>query len=107
MRAVVIRYPRTMESSLSIVRGDRQVTINSIAKHYLIFNLNFINFHNVIFLTSYPFNVSSLISDNFSSSLYYVNFEIRSDPHPYPDYEPMAFWGDNKKLMKILVKTDH
>ena len=21
---------------------------------------------------------------------------------PYPDYEPMAFWGDNKKLNKIL-----
>jgi dTDP-6-deoxy-L-talose 4-dehydrogenase (NAD+) len=22
--------------------------------------------------------------------------------YPYPDYEPMAFWGDNKKLNKIL-----
>ncbi|MBW2642325.1 MAG: NAD-dependent epimerase/dehydratase family protein [Deltaproteobacteria bacterium] len=22
--------------------------------------------------------------------------------YPYPDYEPMAFWGDNKKLKKIL-----
>ncbi len=22
--------------------------------------------------------------------------------YPYPDYEPMAFWGDNTKLKKIL-----
>jgi dTDP-6-deoxy-L-talose 4-dehydrogenase (NAD+) len=22
--------------------------------------------------------------------------------YPYPDYEPMQFWGDNKKLKSIL-----
>ena len=22
--------------------------------------------------------------------------------YPYPDYEPMAFWGDNKKLKMAL-----
>jgi len=22
--------------------------------------------------------------------------------YPYPDYEPMAFWGDNEKLKKII-----
>ena len=22
--------------------------------------------------------------------------------YPYPDYEPMAFWGDNKKLQRVL-----
>ncbi len=26
--------------------------------------------------------------------------------YPYPDYEPMAFWGDNKKLNKILSSHD-
>jgi len=26
--------------------------------------------------------------------------------YPYPDYEPMAFWGDNKKLNRILQKND-
>jgi len=35
------------------------------------------------------------------------NIELNLGNYPYPDYEPMAFWGDNKKLMKILVKTDH
>jgi dTDP-6-deoxy-L-talose 4-dehydrogenase (NAD+) len=35
------------------------------------------------------------------------NIELNLGYYPYPDYEPMAFWGDNKKLMKILVKTDH
>jgi hypothetical protein len=23
--------------------------------------------------------------------------------HPYPDYEPMAFWGDRKKLEDLLT----
>ena len=35
------------------------------------------------------------------------NIALNLGYYPYPDYEPMAFWGDNKKLMKILVKTDH
>ena len=26
--------------------------------------------------------------------------------YTYPDYEPMAFWGDNKKLRKILGNTE-
>ena len=26
--------------------------------------------------------------------------------YPYPDYEPMAFWGDNAKLKLILAKYD-
>jgi len=25
--------------------------------------------------------------------------------YPYPDYEPMAFWGDPKKLLSLLGKT--
>lgn len=25
--------------------------------------------------------------------------------YPYPDYEPMAFWGDNRKLLTILSKV--
>jgi dTDP-6-deoxy-L-talose 4-dehydrogenase (NAD+) len=24
--------------------------------------------------------------------------------YPYPDYEPMAFWGNDKKLKKIIAK---
>jgi len=28
--------------------------------------------------------------------------ELNLGYYPYPDYEPMAFWGDNKKLKKAL-----
>ncbi|MCK4269805.1 MAG: NAD(P)-dependent oxidoreductase [Methanogenium sp.] len=27
---------------------------------------------------------------------------LNTDYYPYPDYEPMAFWGDNTKLNKVL-----
>jgi len=30
------------------------------------------------------------------------NIKLNLGYYPYPDYEPMAFWGDNKKLNKIL-----
>ena len=29
--------------------------------------------------------------------------ELNLGYYPYPDYEPMSFWGDNSKLMKILI----
>ena len=28
--------------------------------------------------------------------------ELNKGFYPYPDYEPMAFWGDNSKLTRIL-----
>ncbi len=30
------------------------------------------------------------------------NTELNLGYYPYPDYEPMAFWGDNSKLKKII-----
>ena len=30
------------------------------------------------------------------------NIKLNLGYYPYPDYEPMAFWGDNKKLNKIF-----
>ena len=30
------------------------------------------------------------------------SIELNLDYYPYPDYEPMAFWGDSKKLKSIL-----
>ena len=30
------------------------------------------------------------------------NIELNLDYYPYPDYEPMAFWGDSRKLKSIL-----
>ncbi|MCD4680088.1 MAG: hypothetical protein K8S00_06855 [Bacteroidales bacterium] len=30
------------------------------------------------------------------------NIELNLGYHPYPDWEPMAFWGDTSRLNKIL-----
>ena len=30
------------------------------------------------------------------------SIELNLDYYPYPDYEPMAFWGDNTKLKSII-----
>lgn len=32
--------------------------------------------------------------------------ELNLGYYPYPDYEPMAFWGDNRKLKKALEEFD-
>lgn len=32
------------------------------------------------------------------------NIQLNLGYYPYPDYEPMAFWGDNRKLMLALEK---
>jgi nucleoside-diphosphate-sugar epimerase len=31
-----------------------------------------------------------------------LNIQLQLGHYPYPDYEPMAFWGDNEKLKKII-----
>jgi len=33
------------------------------------------------------------------------DIELNLGFYPYPDYEPMAFWGDNTKLNKILSNS--
>jgi dTDP-6-deoxy-L-talose 4-dehydrogenase (NAD+) len=30
------------------------------------------------------------------------NIELNLGYYPYPDYEAMSFWGDNKKLQQII-----
>ncbi|MFX1570571.1 MAG: NAD-dependent epimerase/dehydratase family protein [Promethearchaeota archaeon] len=34
------------------------------------------------------------------------NIKLNFGYYPYPDYEPMAFWGDNTKLKKILTMNN-
>jgi len=34
------------------------------------------------------------------------SIELNLGFYPYPDYEPMAFWGDTKKISEALNKTD-
>jgi nucleoside-diphosphate-sugar epimerase len=44
------------------------------------------------------------VKDFVQSYLLQQNKEIKLNPgyYPYPDYEPMRFWGDNTKLKTII-----
>lgn len=47
-----------------------------------------------------PISVRRLVEDYISEKRY--NIKLNLGHFPYPDYEPMAFWGDNSKLKAIL-----
>jgi dTDP-6-deoxy-L-talose 4-dehydrogenase (NAD+) len=47
-----------------------------------------------------PISVRKLVEDFIQSKG--SNIRLNLGYYPYPDYEPMAFWGDTKKLNKIL-----
>ena len=34
------------------------------------------------------------------------NIELNLGYYPYPDYEPMAFWGDANKINSVLYEFD-
>ncbi len=50
-----------------------------------------------------PITVLSLVEDHIKKS----GKTIKLNPgfYPYPDYEPMAFWGDTKKLKEALAAS--
>jgi dTDP-6-deoxy-L-talose 4-dehydrogenase (NAD+) len=47
-----------------------------------------------------PVKVKTLVNDYLERSGKKIKLNLGY--YPYPDYEPMEFWGDNKKLQKIL-----
>lgn len=48
-----------------------------------------------------PISVRKLVEDFIHKNGW--NIALNLGYYPYPDYEPMAFWGDNKKLEQCLV----
>ncbi|MFN4974348.1 MAG: NAD(P)-dependent oxidoreductase, partial [Bacteroidota bacterium] len=47
-----------------------------------------------------PIAIKTLVKEYAESFGTDINFNYGY--YPYKDYEPMAFWGDNKKLKKII-----
>lgn len=47
-----------------------------------------------------PISVRRLVENWRKEQNWQINFNFGY--YPYPDYEPMAFWGDNTKLLSIL-----
>ncbi len=47
-----------------------------------------------------PVKVSELVKGWLSDNKWQIKLNLGA--YPYPDYEPMEFWGDNTKLLKTL-----
>ncbi len=47
-----------------------------------------------------PISVKQLVQDYLKEKK--ASIELNTGFYPYPDYEPMAFWGDDKKLKQIV-----
>ena len=47
-----------------------------------------------------PVSIRNLVEIYLASKR--INMKLNLGFYPYPDYEPMAFWGDNSKLKMIL-----
>jgi dTDP-6-deoxy-L-talose 4-dehydrogenase (NAD+) len=47
-----------------------------------------------------PISVKQLVKDYLENSGKMI--ELNLGYYPYPDYEPMAFWGDTNKLQQII-----
>jgi nucleoside-diphosphate-sugar epimerase len=48
-----------------------------------------------------PISIRSLVENKISESG--GNIKLNLGYYHYPDFEPLAFWGDNKKLQQILM----
>lgn len=47
-----------------------------------------------------PVKVKQFVEDYIKASGKHI--QLNAGYYPYPDYEPMEFWGDNSKLVRIL-----
>ena len=47
-----------------------------------------------------PISVKQLVQDYLKKKK--ASIELNTGFYPYPDHEPMAFWGDDKKLKSII-----
>lgn len=47
-----------------------------------------------------PISVRKLVEEHIRQQQ--ANIRLNLGHYPYPDYEPMAFWGDNRKLNSII-----
>ena len=48
-----------------------------------------------------PISLRNLVEGWLKDNGWTINLNLGH--HPYPDYEPMAFWGNSQKLEEILT----
>ena len=55
---------------------------------------------NINCCSGLPVTIKEMVRDYMQKAG--KRIELNLGYYPYPDYEPMAFWGDNKKLQQII-----
>lgn len=55
---------------------------------------------NINCCSAQPITIREMVNDYVRKSG--KNIKLNLGYYPYPDFEPMSFWGDNKKLQKII-----
>jgi nucleoside-diphosphate-sugar epimerase len=55
---------------------------------------------NINCCSGQPISIKEMVAEHIRKSGKKIDLNLGH--YPYPDYEPMAFWGDNKKLQEII-----
>lgn len=76
--------------------------VSEVARHLVALAMNGQNNGIVNVCSGTPISVRKLVEGWIAENNWRINLNLGY--YPYPDYEPMAFWGDNSKL-KNLIKS--
>lgn len=91
------------KSSFEMSGGEQlrdYLPICDVAEHILSLCIKNNDYGIVNVCSGKPISVRRLVEQLMSKNSWTINLNLGA--YPYPDYEPMAFWGSNDKLMNIL-----
>lgn len=101
----------------SVERGDKvfdmsggeqlrdYLHVSDAAKHIVTLALNRANIGAVNICSGNPTSVRSLVENWVKENGWEIKLNLGY--YPYPDYEPMAFWGDRSRLDRFLNDIKH
>jgi len=91
------------DTTFNMSRGEQLrdfLHVGEVAKNIILISLQSIYTNEVInCCSSMPISIRSLVENYLNEKKYSLKLNLGF--YPYPDYEPMAFWGDNSKLKEI------
>jgi len=76
------------------------LSLNQVAKYLVSLALKKANIGAVNICSGNPISVRSLVEGWIRENGWQISLNLGH--YPYPDYEPMAFWGDCRKLAEIV-----
>lgn len=93
------------QPSFDMSKGDQQrdyLPVEKVAEYIVDIALKQKDFGVVNCCSGKPVTVKSFAEEYLSKKN--AKIQLNLGAHPYPDYEPFAFWGDNSKLKKLLYE---